>query len=335
MDVVLRQPEWSRSGLEVLVLTPRGTVPSLSLENISVREVGRRGGHLWEQIDLPWHARGGLLLNLANTAPLAAGTTVATILDASVYAVPDAYSLPFRAWYRLLIPIIGRRAQRVVTCSEFSQVELERAAGIPRARTMVIHGSGEHILAQPADETVLERMGLRSGRYVLAVSSRSRHKNLAGVEQAASRLTGRDFSLVLAGGFNRRVFRGRPSPGRGNTSATGYVTDAELRALYQNAGCFVYPSFYEGFGLPPLEAMTCGCPVVVSNAASLPEVCGDAAVYCNPYQPADIAAAISRIMEDSSLRVELRRRGAERARQFSWNRSAESMLALVHGLARA
>jgi glycosyltransferase involved in cell wall biosynthesis len=117
--------------------------------------------------------------------------------------------------------------------------------------------------------------------------------------------------------------------------ATGRVTDAELRALYENAECFVYPSFYEGFGLPPLEAMTCGCPVVVSRAASLPEVCGEAAVYCDPGNPADIGRALDQVLEDSELRSELRQRGVDRAAQFTWSHSGRALLGLLDGLPAA
>lgn len=109
----------------------------------------------------------------------------------------------------------------------------------------------------------------------------------------------------------------------------GYVSDAELRALYEHAACFVYPSFYEGFGLPPLEAMACGCPVIVSNAASLPEVCGDAALYCNPCSPEDIAEKISLLMADPRLREDLRQKGLERAKQFTWEKCARETFAII------
>ncbi len=335
MDGLLRASRRPPGDLRFEVVAPPGTQHSLPLETIALTEVGRLGGHLWEQIDLPRHAGRNLLLNLGNTAPLSAQRSIATILDASVYAVPDAYSLPFRTWYRFLLPAIGRRAERVVTCSEFSRLELERYAGILRSSTTVIYGSGEHILELPPDQAVLDRLGLRSRRYLLAVSSHSPHKNLAGVVRAASLLPDRDFSVVLAGGGNSRVFKGSSPRGAHQLQQTGYVTDAELRALYQNAACFVYPSFYEGFGLPPLEAMTCGCPVVVSRAASLPEVCGDAAVYCNPYEPADIARAVGKVIQDPPLCEDLRGRGAERAARFSWAQAAGSMLDLIGKLAHS
>jgi glycosyltransferase involved in cell wall biosynthesis len=329
LDRLLFTSESRRRELRFEVLTPPGTSASLALEAMDIQEVGRLTGHLWEQVDLARHVGGNLLLNLANTAPLAARSTITTIYDASVYAVPGAYSLPFRTWYRLLLPATGRRARRVVTCSEFSRLELERYAGIDRANTTVIYGSGEHVLATPPDETVLNRLGLRSRPYILAVSSRSEHKNLAGLERAASLLGDRDLKVVLAGGENSGVFRPERTCEGNGVQRTGYVTNGELRALYQNAACFVYPSFYEGFGLPPLEAMACGCPVVVSRAASLPEVCGDAAVYCDPHSDRDIAEAMERVMNDVSLRDNLRRKGTEHSARFTWKQSAESMLKVI------
>jgi glycosyltransferase involved in cell wall biosynthesis len=329
MDALLFEDPELGELLSLTVVTPTGTAPSLALSALKTREIGRFHGQLWEQLDLPRFAGGNRILNLCNTAPLAARDMIATIYDASVYAVPDAYSLPFRTWYRTLLPRVGRRARRIVTTSQFSRQELERYARIAAGRISVIAGSGEHILAVPADRGVLDRLRLQSRSYALAVSSFSRHKNVAGVAQAATMLAGRGFDVVLAGEGNPRIFS-RTAPGsNGQLRIAGYVSDAELRALYENAACFVYPSFYEGFGLPPLEAMTCGCPVVVSRAASLPEVCGDAGVYCDPSNPADIARAMDQVMGNPSLQVELRRRSAERARTFSWRQSARSMLDLV------
>jgi glycosyltransferase involved in cell wall biosynthesis len=258
---------------------------------------------------------------------------VVTILDASVYAVPDAYSLGFRTWYRLMFPIIGRRSQRVITISEFSRQELQSNAGIAADHFMVVPGSGEHILRIPPDESVVHRLALGSRPYILAVSSRSRHKNLSGIEAAVRLLRGEQFDVVLAGGGNSRVFRSSGSASGEQVRNAGYVTDAELRALYQHASCLVYPSLYEGFGLPPLEAMSCGCPVIASRVASLPEVCGDAALYCDPGDPADIARNIRSVLHDDGLRLDLRRRGLERSKGFRWSRSAESVLTLVQEVA--
>lgn len=332
MDALLGEDRTLGNRLSLTVLTPVGMPHSLPLAAADTREIGRLQGQLWEQLDLPRHTGNDLLLNLCNTAPIAARNMLATIYDASVYAVPEAYSLPFRTWYRALIPAIGRRSRRIVTPSQFSRLELQRHARIASDNITVIPGSGEHIIASPADERIVQRLGLRPRGYVLAVSSYSKHKNVAGVAKAAKLFSRRDFEVVLAGGGNPRVFSGGATARDSHVRSAGYVSDAELRALYQNAACFVYPSFYEGFGLPPLEAMTCGCPVVVSRAASLPEVCGEAAMYCDPSDPADIARAMGEVVRDPSLQEDLRRRSIERARSFSWKAAARSMLNLILNL---
>ncbi len=312
------------------LLTPPGATPPAGLREIESRPVGRLQGQAWEQLDLPRYTRDGFSLNLCNTAPLRGSSTIVTIHDAGVFAIPEAYSRPFRTWYRLLHPQLGRRAVHMLTVSEFSRAELSRYLGIAGDRFTVIPNGGEHILRDPADKGILRRLGL-SRRYVLAVSSHSAHKNFAGIQAAVQHMRGQDFTLVFAGGANSRIFNPGEAPA-GESVVTGRVTDAELRALYENAECFVYPSFYEGFGLPPLEAMTCGCPVVVSRAASLPEVCGNAAVYCDPNDPADIGRALDEVLQSAELRSDLRRRGEERAAQFTWSHSGTALLHLLDAL---
>ncbi len=314
----------------IVLLTPPGAARLNGLRAIESRAVGVLRGQAWEQLELPRYTRDGVCLNLCNTAPLAGRSTVVTIHDAGVFAVPAAYSHAFRLWYRLLHPQLGRRALRTVTVSEFSRAELSRYIGIAPEAITVIPNGGEHILSEPADRRILERLGLK-GRYVLAVSSRSPHKNFAGIQAAMKYMRHQDFTLIFAGGANARIFR-KAETVSGEARLAGRVTDAELRALYENAECFVYPSFYEGFGLPPLEAMTCGCPVVVSRSASLPEVCGNAAVYCDPSDPADIAGALNRVLDSRALQEELRCRGSERAARFTWRRAALALLTLLDEL---
>jgi glycosyltransferase involved in cell wall biosynthesis len=326
---LLKQQNGDRFSLTVLL--PRST-PAPPLSAGVSRTVGRGHGQLWEQLQLPRYVDGSVLLNLCNTAPITGRNMVATILDASVYAVPEAYSLAFRTWYRVMIPRVGQRAVRVITISEFSRGELHRYARIHPEKITVIPGSGEHILERSPDQAVLPRLGLGARPYVLAVSSQSKHKNLAGVIAAADLLGSVDFDLVLAGGGNSRVFSSVTGGAGERVRVAGYVTDAELRALYQSATCLLYPSLYEGFGLPPLEAMACGCPVITSRVASLPEVCGDAVLYCDPTEPGDIARATGLVLQDEGLRENLRLRGLERSAGFRWSDSADSMLRVLEGL---
>jgi glycosyltransferase involved in cell wall biosynthesis len=332
MDALVTSTPAIGARFSLSVLTPRGISPTLPLSSIPIRQVGSLRGQLWEQLELARHAVGVTLLNLCNTAPLASRSMVATIHDVSVYAVPEAYSTPFRMWYRFMLPRLGRRARRIVTVSNFSRRELERYIGVSSTDITVISGSGEHILAQPADFRILERMSLRSRGYVVAVGSHSPHKNLAGVAEAARQLGAQGIDTVISGGTNTEVFGSHPVAEHPHLRFAGYVSDAELRALYEHAACLLYPSFYEGFGLPPLEAMSCCCPVVAARAASLPEACGDAAVYCDPADFSDIARAVQSVVGDSAMQEELRRRGVERARRFTWAGAATAMFNLLDQL---
>jgi glycosyltransferase involved in cell wall biosynthesis len=329
LDCLLADDPAAGRDAEVSLLLPPNAVPDLDLRSISPRRVGRLTGQLWEQIELPLHARGSLLLSLANAAPAALRRQVVTVHDALVFAAPETFSRAYRSWYRVLLPLLGRRAALVLTDSEFSRAELARRAGMPAARIRVVPGGHEHILQTPAAPDILARHGLADRRYVLAVSSRSRHKNLRAVAEAMALLGDRDWVYVFAGGGNARIFGDQAETWPAGVRALGYVTDGELRALYEHAECFVFPSFYEGFGYPPLEAMACGCPVVVSRAASLPEVCGEAAVYIDPADPRDLAAALERVMGDEGLRLDLRRRGLAQAKRFSWGRTARQVLEIL------
>ena len=305
---------------------------SVPLRHIPTLPVGRLQGHAWEQLELPIHTHGRLLLNLCNTAPLAV-RTIATIYDASVFAVPEAYSPAFRLWYRTLLPLLGKRARLILTTSNFSREELIRRAGVPPEKIRVLPLGSEHVLRSPADRNIFSRVPVQPGRYILAVGSQSPHKNLAGVLHAVSQLGPSRLPLVVAGGANAKVFNQAPGLTGDSFHAAGYVSDSELRALYENAACFVYPSFYEGFGFPPLEAMTCGCPAVVSRTASLPEVCGDAVLYCNPSQPEDIARQIRWLLEDPERRTDFRERGLIRARSFTWERASSALLSVLEQVA--
>jgi glycosyltransferase involved in cell wall biosynthesis len=316
------------AGGSFALLCPPGTPPP-ELRRIEVRRVGRRQGQAWEQLDLPRHARGGLLVSLGNTAPLTKRAQVVAIHDIASFVVPEAFSPAFRRWYRFLMPALGRLARRVATVSRFSAGELTRHAGIPQSKIRVVYNAADHMLETAPDPRVLERAGVGDGPYVLAVGNRAPHKNFRAVLEAQALLGDVPYEFVHVGEANPRVFGHVGEHAAERARSVGRVTDGELRALYERAACFVFPSIYEGFGLPPLEAMTCGCPVVAAEAASIPEVCGDAALYFDPRDPAALAERIAQVMGDAELRAELSRRGRERAERFSWRRSAEALLEVI------
>lgn len=318
-----------RGGLSgARLVVPRGArLVSAPPPGMAVERWGARAGHAWEQFDLPRRVGRGGLASLCNAAPVVLRRQLVVIHDAAVVANPANYGRAFRAWYRLMIGALLRRADCVATVSRFSAGELNRHFGVPPRAIELIPEGGEHILRDPPDPAVLERLGLQGRRYVLAVGSQSRNKNFAAVLQAMDLLDDRETLLVAVGGGDARVFSGVELD-HARLRRTGYVSDAQLRSLYEGAACFVFPSFYEGFGLPPLEAMCCGCPVIVSDRASLPEVCGSAALYCDPDDPATLAAQLRRLFDSSSLQQELREAGRQQARRLSWDAAAAAFLDL-------
>ncbi len=321
-------------GADWTLLVPPGAEPP-RLHRIRVRTVGPRGAppHVWEQAVLPAAARGGLLLNLAGSAPwIAARRSVCVVHDAAVFDCPHAYTRPFVAWYRMLFRHLARRAAGLATVSAFSRDRLAAALGTEPARWTVLGEGGEHLAAVTPDPTVLDRLGVVPGRYLLGVASENPTKNLDRLV-AAFALLGPGAELVLVGGGNAGVFaaprpRGAP-PSAGAAAAAapgvrraGPVDDAALKALYLNARALVFPSSYEGFGLPPLEAMALGCPVIAARAASLPEVCGDAALYVDPSSVDAIADAMRRALDDDALCARLAQAGRHRAAGLTWAAAA-------------
>ncbi len=318
-------PDWQ--ALNATLLTPAGT-PDPNWTGLHFQATGRRKGHVWEQWDLARGARDGLLLNLGNTGPLRQRRQIVVIHDAGVFSTPASYSLAFRTWYAVLHRLLAKRA-RLVSVSAFARNDLATQLGIDPARIAVISEGAEHMLRPAADPSVLAANGLTVGRYALVVGSLAPHKNLAALSATAVALAERGIQLAITGGLNPKVFASGTPALPQPAVYLGRVDDAQLRALYESAACFVFPSCYEGFGLPAVEAMACGCPVAAARAGSLPEICDDAAVYFDPNDPADIAEIVTRLVDAPALGAELRRKGQRRAGRFTWNAAAQSLARIV------
>ncbi len=309
----------------VRFLTPGGVKQGEVAAELGAETVGRFSGHLWEQLELPLLTRGGPLLSLCNTGPLLHPRQLVTLHDAAAFAVPEAYSPLFRRWYRVLFRGLRTSAGGLVTVSRFSQRELAHYCGVPPGRLRVIGEGAEHVHAVVPDPGILARHDLAGAPFLLAVGSNSPHKNFTRLVRALEHLGETPYRVVIAGGTNPDVHAATGAL-PGSVRHVGYVSDGELRALYEHAAGFVHPAYYEGFGIPPLEAMTLGCPVVASNAASIPEVCGDAALYFDPFDEADIAAKLRQFMGDAALRDRLRAAGTAQAGRFSWDGAARELL---------
>lgn len=294
---------------------------------LAPRMVGSRTGQGWEQWDLPRTASGGLLLNLGNTGPLLAGSRQAVVIhDAGAFDTPESYGLAFRLWYRGLQRGLAWRGARILSVSRFSAGRIAHHLGIPEPPATL--EGGEHILREAADPAVLARHGLQPRRYALVVGTGAAHKNLAALQAAMGALHARGLVLAVAGAKDAAVFRaGSDVPG--DVRALGRVSDAELRALYEGALCLLFPSRYEGFGLPPVEAMWCGCPVVAAPMGALPEVCADAALWFDPARPASLGEAVAALADDGARREALAGAGFARAQGFSWDAAARRLLGFI------
>lgn len=271
------------------------------------------------------------LLHMTYVAPpLPSCPIVLTVHDVSYRIFPQFFSPRVRLILGLLVGPSARRAARVITISESSRRDIIRFYRVPPHRVVVTPlAAGPQYKPQPPGEVqrVRQAYGLQD-RYLLAVGNVQPRKNLPRLIEAFSMVAGEvpDAQLAIVG---RSAWRGSEVEATVNRLGlnnrvrfAGYVPDADLPALYTGAAAFCYPSLYEGFGLPPLEAMSCGTPTITSNVSSLPEVVGDAAITVDPTSVGDIADAVRHLLLDEAAHTEHRGRGLARAQQFSWERTA-------------
>lgn len=310
-----------RADFSIQIEAPRQSLQTLTYRHVIVRR-GTSTGRLWEQVELPYRSRGTLLFSPYAAAPVMKVRHAVTIHDAGAAASSQQYSMAFRGYCFVVYRALGRWCKPIFTVSEFSRSELEEFYLIPSEKVTVIPPGCDHLLRTTPDVRILERHDLVKGSYILGVSSRSAIKNFDGLARAFKELAPAGIRLAIAGKCHPKLFGEAASNNLDGVVELGYVSDAELRALYENAALFAYPSFYEGFGIPPIEAMFCGCPVLVARGSSLPETCGDAALYCDPSSISDIAKGISRILSDHALASNLRQKGLTRAAKFTARQSA-------------
>lgn len=330
IDRQLDRDEFIRSCFDLVLFVPPNAKQLPALKHIIIKQVGKLTGHLWEQLELPFLSRQRFLVSFCNTGPLFKSNQIVTFCDASVYKVPEAYSIIFRMWYRILFTVIGRRARGLLTISNFSRDELTACCGISPDKFTVTYPGIDHQSWIGGYEVKRNCSTQSISRpYILAVSSMSPHKNFRALVEAITLLGETDYDVIIAGGTNPAIFKSTDIPLPDSVKHVGYVSDNELRSLYSNASCFIYPSLYEGFGLPPLEAMSNGCPVIVARTSSLPEVCGDAVLYCDPCSPQDIAVTIRAVTGDAKLRKELSDKGLRQSKKYTWDKCARETLTAI------
>ncbi len=261
---------------------------------------------------------------------------VTTIHDISYEHLPETFKRRSRFQMRLTIPRTARAADHVIASSEYSRRDLIETYALPPEKVTAIPLAAPEFLKPVTDTAEIDRIRKKydmPGSYILGVGSIQPRKNLGRLIEAYSQLlrSGADLPPLVLVGKNAWLFEETLASIREHALEekvrfTGFVPDEDLPALYSAALFFVYPSFFEGFGLPPLEAMQCGTAVIAGERTSLPEVVGDAGLLVDPFDVGAIVGAIQRLLSDENLRNELSQKGLKRAEQFSWKRTARQTL---------
>lgn len=262
------------------------------------------------------------------------GKMLVTVYDLFHLAMPDLVGgLHKRLYAKIMFGAVRRRAAAIMTISQFTKDELIRFTGKGGTPIYPIHlGVADAWFHIPPSARPY------TNKYILYVGNVKPHKNLSALVKAFGSICDKiPHDLVIVGkkeGFitGDEAVANEAARLGSRVQFTGYVEDEMLRQYFAHADALVFPSLYEGFGLPPLEAMAAGCPVLVSTAASLPEICGDAAVYCDPYRAEDIASKLLELLTDEGLCEEFRRKGYERARTFTWERCVSQTCDVIRGL---
>lgn len=272
--------------------------------------------------------------------PIRAKKRVVTVHDVYHLAHFSKLRLHEKLYAKLIFARLKKFADQIITISQFSKAEISKHTEIPQENIVPIYCGVDRAHFYPAAahaSSLKEKYGLPE-KFILFVGNLKPHKNLRGLIQAFQHVRENGFSeygLAIVGkGKNLFAAETAFSEKIDNLHFLQNVEDNDLPLLYQSASLFVLPSFYEGFGLPTLEAMSCGCPVVASKAASLPEVCGAAAEYVDPHDPLDIARGIKRVLSEPMLQQELKQKGFKQADAFSWKKAAQLHLQIFENMVK-
>lgn len=315
-------------GVDFHVAVPKEIHPDYKFSFKTV-QCGSLKTHFWEQISLPSYLKSigsPLLISFTGCGPLNYNNQIMTIHDVSHERYPEWFSKNYYRFYHYMMPRIGRKAHAIFTVSEFSKNEIVDTLKLDPHKIYVVH-SNVPFHNKPSKEEILNyKPSPDTERYILAVSSMDPRKNFIRLVEAFNKIEDKSLKLYIIG----MRFKAFNTPDLekligDNIYLPGYVDDDALQKIYQNAILSIYPSLYEGFGLPPLESMTFGCPVVNSDIPALHEVSEDAALYANPYDVNDIADKIEELLKNADLRQTLRLKGLEQIKKYSWERSAKQV----------
>lgn len=310
--------------LKICLLLPPNVNYINRYENIEVKNVGTHNGAYWEQWEILHYAKDGWMLSLASTGPILKRKQIIVMHDAKM-ARKWKSDASFKQRYFLFFMglILGKTLKKIITISQYAKTELKQYFYIKPSKIIVAYEGYEHILKIEEDKNTLDKYSLNKKQYILAVGGGSAKNNILTVK-AMQLINKKNIKLVLTGNIPINVLIKLKS--YENVKLIGRVSDEELVSLYKNALCLCFPSVAEGFGIPPVEAMALDCPVIVSDRDSLPEVCGKAALYCNPNDVNSLAKQLNLIIANKNVEKQLIEEGRKNIKRFSWKKTAEMIL---------
>ena len=306
---------------DVILAVDRNAQKIPDYKNIKVKQIGRFYGNLWEQISLPFYAikNKAFCLSLCNMAPILKPDGV-VIHDISYAVNRKFFSKKFSVWYRFVFFMCIKRVHKIITVSEFSKNEIKRYYGIDN-EIYVISNGWQHFERIKYDENTLNKYDLSKDKFYFAMSSMAPNKNFKWIAKAAK--NNPEMLFAVSGAINTKVFGDIfdfeiPD----NLKFLGYVSDEEAKTLMRDCKAFLFPTFYEGFGIPPLEALSVGAKVIASDASCMREIFEDSVCYIDPYNSdVDLNKLINTPIESSEKILN----------KFSWKKSAERILNVLKG----
>lgn len=318
-------------GVDFYVAVPKNINPDYKFDFKTV-ECGSLNTHLWEQISLPRYLKkqgSPLLISFSGGGVLNYSNQIVTIHDVSHVRHPEWFSKNYCRYYGYMMPRIAQKAHAVLTVSEFSKREIIDTMNITAEKIHVIH-SNVPFHNKPSEDKILNHNPENEEKYILTVSSMDPRKNFVRLVEAFNNIEDKSIKLYIIGmqfkAFNTPDLQKLIGE---NVILPGYIDDEALQKMYQSALFSIYPTLYEGFGLPPLESMTYGCPVIIADIPALKEVSGDAGLYTDPMNIEDMTAKMNLLAKDSELRQQLRIKGLEQIKKYSWDKSAKQVLELA------
>lgn len=284
----------------------------------NVHTFGRFHGQLWEQIDLPIFLKSKdnpLLINLVGIGPVFYKRKILAIYDLAFKHFPEWFSYSFQRAYNVLVPLSAKNSLFLITDSNYVKEDIYRTYKFNKKKITVIYAASSDIFLYK---------GLKREKIILTVSSIDPRKNLGRIIEAYN-LLDTDYKLVIVGSKNKTFSKLDIDKKLLNENVifTGYLADNELVELYNKAEIFIYASLFEGFGIPPLEAQSCGCACIVSNSTALPEVYLDSVEYCDPFDVNSIRSSINSLITDKPKRNSFQEKGLQNVERFDWRKSAK------------